>query len=182
MKDADRPHERAGKHDTGRDLADVRASIAKNCARFAADPAAAAMAADVIITLRRTTTSVQTMMDDYAGAYDVSPAKIIVIMALAAAEGNLLTQAEMARQLAVSMGSLTSLLATLERAGIVRRSADAGDRRVSRVALTSKGTAFVRRFAPVHYASEAAAVSVLSAAEQRALLRLLDKLRSHMPS
>jgi DNA-binding MarR family transcriptional regulator len=161
-------------------LAEARAAIARNCKRFAHEPAASAAAADIIITLRRTATAIQSVMESYARAYDLSPSKIIIIMALASAQNQRLAQSDIARQLAVSMGSLTALITSLESSGLVKRTIAPDDRRVFRIALTAKGNALVKRFAPVHYRNEAAAVSVLSPKEQRTLLSLLDKLRGHL--
>ena len=47
-------------------LADARSAIARNCERFAREPAAATMAADIIITMRRTGTAIQSLMESYA--------------------------------------------------------------------------------------------------------------------
>jgi MarR family 2-MHQ and catechol resistance regulon transcriptional repressor len=158
----------------------VRAAIALNCERYAEDVVASTAAADAIITMRRTTTALQTTMESYAREFGLSPSKIIILMALAATDGHALAQAEIARQLAVSLGSLTALVTSLQSAGLVKRTLAAEDRRVSFIALTAKGSALVKRFAPVHYRREAAALSVLSAREQRTLLQILDKLRRHL--
>lgn len=162
------------------ELESVRAAIARNCARYAEDPVASESAANVIITMRRTTTAIQTIMESYAREYDLSPSKIIIIMALAATDRHTLAQAEIARELAVSLGSLTALVTALEKAGLIKRTPAAGDRRITNVTLTPKGLALVRRFAPVHYRTEAAAIAVLTGREQRTLLALLDKLRGHL--
>jgi DNA-binding MarR family transcriptional regulator len=163
-------------------LDDVRAAIARNCDRYADEPAVSSAAADLIITMRRTTTALQTAMEAYARKYDLSPSKIIIVMALAAASDHTLAQGEIARQLAVSAGSLTALVTSLEEAGIVKRTAGRSDRRVANVSLTARGVALVKRFAPEHYRCEAVAVSALSEREQRTLVRLLDKLRLHLAS
>jgi DNA-binding MarR family transcriptional regulator len=163
-------------------LDDVRAAIARNCERYADDPAASSAAADLIITMRRTTTALQTAMEAYARKYDLSPSKIIIIMALAAAPDHALAHGEIARQLAVSAGGLTALVTQLEEAGIVKRTAGRSDRRIANISLTPKGVALVKRFAPEHYRCEAAAVAGLAGREQRTLVRLLDKLRVHLGS
>jgi DNA-binding MarR family transcriptional regulator len=72
------------------------------------------------------------------------------------------------------------LLVALEAAGVVRRRVDARDGRVTNVTLTAKGRALVRRFAPLHYRVNAAAVAALTLEEQTSLITLLDKLRLTM--
>jgi DNA-binding MarR family transcriptional regulator len=158
----------------------IRASLAQNCASFADDPAASATAMDLMLTLRRTSTSFQTMAEAYTRPYDLSPARVVIVMALAATPGHTLAQAEIGRELSVSLGNLTALLASLEASGIVKRRADAGDGRVTNISLTAKGLALVRRFAPVHYRTVAAALDGLTRAEQQTLITLLDKMREQL--
>ncbi len=162
------------------DLAKIRTSLERNCAQFAADPAASATAMDLMLTLRRTATAFQTMAEAYTREYGLSPAKVVIVMALAATDGHTLAQAVIGRELSVSLGNLTALIASLERDGIVRRRADRHDGRVTLVSLTAAGTALVDRFAPAHYRIVAAAVDGLSAAEQRTMIRLLDKMRDQL--
>jgi len=158
----------------------IRASLAQNCAEFADDAAASATAMDLMLTLRRTATSFQTMAEAYTRAYELSPARVVIVMALAATKGHTLAQAAIGRELSVSLGNLTALLASLEAAGLVRRKVDAGDGRVTNITLTAKGLALVRRFAPVHYRTVAAALDGLTRTEQQTLIALLDKMRDQL--
>ncbi len=99
------------------DMQRIRASLARNCETFADDPAASATAMDLMLTLRRTATSFQTLAEAYTRAYDLSPARVVIVMALAATKGHTLAQAEIGRELSVSLGNLTALLASLEALG-----------------------------------------------------------------
>ncbi len=162
------------------DMASIRASIARNCVRFAADPEASAAAMDLMLTLRRTATAFQTMAEAYTREYDLSPAKVVIVMALAATEGHTLAQAQIGRELSVSLGNLTALIASLEKSGLVRRRLDRADRRVTLISLTARGVALVDRFAPNHYRIVADAVAGLSLREQRALIRSLDTMRDSL--
>lgn len=60
--------------------------------------------------------------------------------------------------------------------GLVRREADAVDRRVVRLFLTSKGRRLFGRLFPVAQVHHRRATSGLSAAEQQTLVRLLHKM------
>jgi DNA-binding MarR family transcriptional regulator len=174
--------ERPGMSERQVDMRQIRTSLARNCETYAADPIASATAMDLMLTLRRTATSFQTMAEAYTRAYDLSPAKVVIVMALAATDGHTLPQAQIARELAVSLGNLTALLASLEAAGFVRRRKDKADGRVTNISLTAKGLARVRRFAPVHYRTVAAAVDGLTSDEQHTLIALLDKMRDQLTS
>ncbi len=162
------------------DMQHIRSSIAHNCEIYAPDPLASATAMDLMLTLRRTATSFQTMAEAYTKEYDLSPARVVIVMALAATKGHTLPQAAIGRELSVSLGNLTALLASLEASGIVKRTTDAGDARVTNISLTAKGRALVKRFAPVHYRTVAAALEGLTLAEQQTLITLLDKMRDQL--
>jgi DNA-binding MarR family transcriptional regulator len=162
------------------DMQRIRASLAQNCRAFADDAAASATATDLMLTLRRTATSFQTMAEAYTRAYDLSPARVVIVMALAATPGHTLAQAAIGRELSVSLGNLTALLASLEASGIVKRRIDTGDGRVTNISLTAKGRALVERFAPVHYRTVAAALEGLTRSEQQTLITLLDKMREQL--
>jgi DNA-binding MarR family transcriptional regulator len=75
-----------------------------------------------------------------------------------------------------SSGAMTHRLATLERAGLVKRVADPEDGRSILVQLTRKGLALVDRVAPAHLANEQALLAGLNQEEQRTLAELLRKL------
>ena len=158
----------------------IRASIARNCATYAEHPLASSTAMDLMLTLRRTATSFQTMAESYTREYDLSPARVVIVMALAATKGHTLAQAAIGRELSVSLGNLTALLASLEASGLVKRKPDPSDGRVTNISLTAKGIALVKRFAPVHYKTVAAALEGLTLDEQMTLITLLDKMREQL--
>ena len=61
-----------------------------------------------------------------------------------------LTMGELSRRLMVSGGNVTSIVAGLERDGLVRRRSPASDRRTSYVALTARGRAAFAEMAREH--------------------------------
>jgi DNA-binding MarR family transcriptional regulator len=75
-----------------------------------------------------------------------------------------------------SSGAMTHRLASLERAGLVRRLPDPGDGRGRLVELTRKGVKLVDRVAPAHLANERRLLAPLSDDERRQLTGLLRKL------
>jgi DNA-binding MarR family transcriptional regulator len=75
-----------------------------------------------------------------------------------------------------SSGAITHRLATLERAGLVKRIPDPHDGRGMLVELTRKGIRLVDRVAPEHVANERTLLAALTEDEQQALAGLLRKL------
>lgn len=99
--------------------------------------------------------------------------------ALAVLDGSAepLSPTAIAGRLLVTTASVTSLLDTLERRGLVERRADPDDRRRLLVSLTADGRALVDRFLPEVVALQTAAMAGLSESQRRQLRLLLGKVR-----
>ena len=83
---------------------------------------------------------------------------------------------EIGRRIQLTSGSITTAVDRLEARGLVERSADPGDRRVKKVALTRSGRALITRIFDKHKADLAAAADGLTRAERETLIALLKKL------
>src|SRR5207253_9550195 len=80
------------------------------------------------------------------------------------------------RRSQLTSGSITTAIDRLDARGLVERSADAGDRRVKKVALTRSGRALITRIFDKHKADLDDAADGLTRAERETLLALLKKL------
>ena len=87
-----------------------------------------------------------------------------------------LPQGQLSAKLLKSGSNLTTVVQNLERAGLVRRVRDDGDRRVHVVHLTDAGRRLIRRIFPAHAGRITAAMDALAPSEQRELARLCRKL------
>ncbi|TVR92614.1 MAG: MarR family transcriptional regulator [Trueperaceae bacterium] len=87
-----------------------------------------------------------------------------------------LTHGEIGRKLLKSSGNVTVVIDNLARRGLVQRESDAGDRRISRVALTATGTALLEAVFPAHVARVVDAFDSLDADELATLSTLLRRL------
>jgi MarR family 2-MHQ and catechol resistance regulon transcriptional repressor len=79
----------------------------------------------------------------------------------------------------LTSGSITSAVDRLEAQGLVAREEDPQDRRSSHVRLTEVGRKRIRPASVTHANRMAELVSVLSASEQRQLVKLMKKLGKH---
>lgn len=84
-----------------------------------------------------------------------------------------LSPTTIAERLIVTTASVTSLLDTLERRGLVERRPDPGDRRKLLVVITDDGVALVNEFLPEVMALQTAAMSTLRLRQRRQLVSLL---------
>jgi DNA-binding MarR family transcriptional regulator len=90
--------------------------------------------------------------------------------------GQPLSPTEIAERLIVTTASVTSLLDTLERRGLVERRPDPTDRRKLLIVITPDGKAVVDQFLPEVVALQTAALASLTEAERRQLGELLATL------
>jgi DNA-binding MarR family transcriptional regulator len=97
-----------------------------------------------------------------------------------AAEGT--TMNELARHQQCALSTATALVDRLIRQGLAERSSDPEDRRVVRIALTTRGERLLRRFTDAKHAFMVEALTPLSDAELTTLLRLFDKVAAVVPA
>jgi DNA-binding MarR family transcriptional regulator len=93
-----------------------------------------------------------------------------------------MTQSEIGRRMSVTSSNVTRLIDGLEQDGLVRRTADHTDRRVTYVELTTEGRTVSARIVPavVQFAMDVA--NEFSPEELQTLLALLARLQSHAES
>jgi DNA-binding MarR family transcriptional regulator len=89
------------------------------------------------------------------------------------------TPAELADAAGVTRATMTGLIDTLERDGLVKREPDPNDRRMMSVVLTAKGEKFLQNFLPGHFKLISSLMATLSEAERKALVSLLMKVQQH---
>jgi DNA-binding MarR family transcriptional regulator len=92
--------------------------------------------------------------------------------------GQPLSPTAIAQRLIVTTASVTSLLDTLERRGLVVRQPDPRDRRGLLVALTQDGRALVEEFLPQVVALQTAVMAALSEPQRQQLVKLLSTVRA----
>jgi DNA-binding MarR family transcriptional regulator len=98
-------------------------------------------------------------------------------MALSGVSGQTLSQGDISRRASVSLGNLTALVASLEKAKLIRRKRHPDDARVTLLSLTAAGNRLVSRFARDHFRNVAQMFRRLNSREQQALNELLDRVR-----
>ncbi|HVU25381.1 MAG TPA: MarR family transcriptional regulator [Opitutus sp.] len=86
------------------------------------------------------------------------------------------TPAELADMSRVTRATMTGLIDTLERDGLVTREPDPNDRRMLSVTLTDKGSALLETILPEHFKRMTALLKPLNQAERRTLAQLLAKV------
>ncbi|WP_194852807.1 MarR family winged helix-turn-helix transcriptional regulator [Nocardia sp. SYP-A9097] len=122
-------------------------------------------------------------IEEVFGAHGLQRGEFDVVAALRrSGEPYELNPSVLADTLMLSRAGMTGRLDRLEKAGLVRRIADAGDRRAVRVALTDRGLDLIDQLITEHVENETRMLSVLSAQDRRALDRITRVLLAQLES
>jgi DNA-binding MarR family transcriptional regulator len=109
--------------------------------------------------------------------YQLSPSAR-EILAIIEGAGQPLEPSVIAERLLITTGSMTSLLDTLQKRGLIRRLPHPGDRRKLLVDITPRAQTIVDELLPSFHAREREVISsALTSAEQRQLLPLVAKIQ-----
>ena len=136
-------------------------------------------ACEVFLHLLRTGDEAFRVTEENFHAKGLSQGRFTVLMLLydkACGKTNVLTPAQLAEKAGVTRATMTGLIDTLERDGMVTRRPDPSDRRQLSVELTPVGTAFLNKMLPEHFRRIAALMTALTESERRTMVRLLGKI------
>jgi DNA-binding MarR family transcriptional regulator len=117
--------------------------------------------------------------ETYFARHNLSQGRFTVLMLLFKKQDDHpapLTPAELADLANVKRATMTGLIDTLERDGLVVRAPDPKDRRMMSVTLTARARTLLQRVLPGHFQRMAALMAPLSEPERRKLVQLLNKI------
>lgn len=136
-------------------------------------------ACEVFLHLLRAGDEAFRVTDEHLSKHQISQGRFTVLMLLldkSAGCPRPHTPAELADMGGVTRATMTGLVDTLERDGLVTRTPDPDDRRMLSVSLTPHGQARLERILPGHFRSMAQLMAPLTEAERRTLVGLLTKI------
>lgn len=142
------------------------------------------MACHAFLSLIKTTDDVWRVMDQHLAAFGISQGRFLVMMLLMEKPDVdypcPCTPAEIADMASVSRATVTGLLDNLEKDGLISRTPDANDRRVTVIKLTEAGLAFMENILPTHFRILSHLMKPLSAEERTTFVSILSKISTHM--
>ena len=100
------------------------------------------------------------------------------VLAVLDGDGGSLSPTTIADRLIITTASITSLLDTLQRRGLVQRTPHVQDRRRVVVTITTEGRRVIRRLLPEMLALQDEVAAALSPRDRAELVRLLNTLRA----
>jgi DNA-binding MarR family transcriptional regulator len=141
-------------------------------------------ATEVFLHLLHTGDEAFRVIESHFAKHDITQGRFGVLMALwgngrrAAGTSPLspLSPAELADRTGVTRATITGLVDTLERDGLVTRTPDLADRRMMSVRITAKGEQLLMKILPSHFQRMAWLMEPLDEDERRTMVRLLNKI------
>lgn len=132
------------------------------------------LSGEVIDALRRASMLRHRLMMAILPPEQAHPAQAGYLLALEQHVG--ISQTDLAAMMHVSRPTVTAMLQKLESAGLVERRSDEHDQRVTRIHITTEGSALAARMHEAHIEAVEASIGRLSEDDRRELLRLLGTL------
>ena len=142
-------------------------------------PDASRSATECAMNLVKTGELVVSRVAEVLRPYGLSPAAGLVLSMLADSREPM-TPGEIRDRLLVKGPTVTGLIDNLAKAGLVRRSQHADDRRRSLVSLTAPGRRVADRFRPAVHKAERPWLECLDEGERCKLLILLGRIQAHL--
>ncbi len=135
------------------------------------------MACHAFFHLLRTGDAVYAAEGGFLATHHVSQGRFNVLMLLNRCERQMSTPAELAEEAGVTRATMTGLIDTLEKDGLVGREDHPENRRTIRVRLTKAGRAYLKKLTPKYFRRVSEMIEPLNELERKQLVRLLEKVQ-----
>lgn len=134
---------------------------------------------ECVQSLQRTEVLLAGRLNNRFRPYGLTTATFNVLIVLFGAQRSL-SPCEIGEQLAVTRGTVTGLLDSLERQHLVRRLPHPEDRRMLIIEITDEGRCLLGRLLPEHYRSMSDLLACLSESEKATFTQALAKIQRHL--
>ena len=145
-------------------------------------PSADLAALDTYLTFTRVASAVFAQQQAFLARYALSEGKLVVLQLLRQAPQHRLTPSALAAAAGVTRGTMTGLLAGLQRAGLVTRTQHPEDGRLAPLELTARALELFERVLPERVERIMRFMSTLTADEQQQLRALLETVERGLPA
>lgn len=153
----------------------------RQAAHFEAEfPGASRSASEVALNLARTSSLALAEVDRRRRTIAHLSGSAWQALAVIEGAGEPLPPTVIAERLLQTTGSITSLLDTLERQGLVRREPHPDDRRKLLVDITDTARALVGRVLPIVHSTSMEILEGVAEADRQALIRVLAQMRTNV--
>jgi DNA-binding MarR family transcriptional regulator len=137
---------------------------------------------EAFLHLLRTSTEVFEAFRTLLSKHELSQGRFTVLMLLNRDPETPVNLADLADRSGVTRATMTGLIDTLERDGLVKREHSAGDRRMLLARLTDSGRTYLDNILPDYFRRVTLVMSQLSSDERKLLVSLMGKVQQGLPA
>jgi DNA-binding MarR family transcriptional regulator len=112
--------------------------------------------------------------------HDIPSVAAFNVLEILRGAGEPLPPSAIAERMIVARGTMTGILNSLQRRGLIRRIPHREDGRMVLIEMTSEGAARLARLLPQLHQAEKRVMDCLTESQQRSLLRMLATLQAHL--
>jgi DNA-binding MarR family transcriptional regulator len=145
-------------------------------------PGSSALATACVLNLANVAIRVMAYGLERVRAEGIPSVAAFNVLTILDGEGGPLSPSTIADRMILTRGTVTGVLDTLERRGLIRRTRHEADGRMRQVTITARGSATVAALLPVLHRAERAWMDALTVAQQRELLGLLAIIQARAPA
>src|SRR2546425_12035112 len=145
-------------------------------------PEADSAAVETYFYFTRVASDIFANQQAFFGRFELSEGKLVVLLLLRQAPHYRLTPSALAEAAGVTRGTITGLLAGLERSGLVKRSEHPEDGRMFSIELTRQALELFEQVLPERFSHIEEFMSSLTEEEQHQLRALLEKMNRGLPA
>ncbi len=138
-------------------------------------------AMEAFLHLLRTSSDLFDAFGRMLAGHAISKGRFIVLILLNRDPDTPVNPADLADRANVTRATMTGLIDTLERDGLVRRTHAPDDRRMLLVQLTAKGRRYLEGILPEYFRRIAAVMGRLSVTDRHTLVGLMGKIEQNLP-
>jgi DNA-binding MarR family transcriptional regulator len=139
-------------------------------------PGAECSATEVIINLGQAGERVGALVARTVRRYGIPSSTALIVLEILEGAGSALTPSEIAARSFVTRPTLSGVFDTLQRRGLISRTADTRDKRSARLSITADGQDVLKRALTTLHQAEAGWCRDLSTAERAAVIQALARI------
>jgi len=142
----------------------------------------ALQAHEALLSTYYTASRLRKAVGDFLRPFGLTDVQFNLMMLLRhqSGRGRGLNQAQLSQMMLVNRANITSLVDRMERAGLVRRTSAASDRRYNIIRLTGRAKELLAQIEPLYADEVRRIMAALVGAEQKELIAMLEKIRGNI--
>jgi DNA-binding MarR family transcriptional regulator len=137
---------------------------------------------EALLNIYFTASCIKKQAGQFFGQYGLTDVQFNVLSLIAHQSGKTkgLTQAQLSDMMLVNRANITTLIDRMEKAKLVKRTANPDDRRYNIIKLTDRGEKLLKKVEPLYTKQVETVMAPLTTADQKKIVTMLEKVRGNI--